>query len=239
MDQPLHHFFLASSPLPMSTYLHTQRLLTMRCTLRKMLERRGYAVPAEVCEETLQSVEEQFFAVNPGDGSEGEEQQLTHMHFIVTKPSGDKLCVFFANNTLRSNLGIAPIRLYVSFMRDRQCDYALLVIYGTLTSPAVSMLRELEGQRVYLTAFNENELMVDIYEHEKVPRHEVLTVAEKAALLASLHITAKQLPEMQRHDPMARYLGLKVGDVVRIRRVSPTVGFDVYHRIVVNSEDFD
>lgn len=222
----------------MSTYLHTQRLLTMRGTVRKMLQRRGYTVPVEVCNETLQSVEEVFFAA-PVESGEGEEQQLMHMHFVATKPSGEALCVFFANNALRSNLGIAPIRLYVTFMRERQCDHAILVIYGSLTSPAVSMLRELEGQGLYLTAFNENELMVDIYEHEKVPLHEVLTAAEKASLLASLRITTKQLPEMQRHDPMARYLGLKVGDVVRIRRVSPTVGFDVYHRIVVNSEDFD
>ena len=34
------------------------------------------------------------------------------------------------------------------------------------------------------------------------------------------------------------YLGLVVGDVVKILRYSFTVGHDVYYRIVVDSEDF-
>jgi DNA-directed RNA polymerase I, II, and III subunit RPABC1 len=82
-------------------------------------------------------------------------------------------------------------------------------------------------------------LLVDIYEHDKVPRHVLLSSAEKADVLRQFKASERQLPEMQRHDPMARYLGLVVGDVVRIHRVSPTVGHDVYYRIVVNSEDFD
>lgn len=141
--------------------------------------------------------------------------------------------------TIHTNLGIAPIRSYVSTMKERGCVSAILVVCGSLTSPAVSMLRELESQSLFIAAFNESDLLVDIYEHEKVPLHEPLSADEKAAVLAQFKISGKQLPEMQRHDPMARYLGLKVGDVVRIRRVSPTTGFDLYYRIVVNSEDFN
>lgn len=226
----------------MSVYLDAQRLLTIRCTLRKMLQRRGYTVPRSVCEETLEDVEARYLQhMQSAEG--GSEADMNQFAFYAQRPSvegsTETIAVFFPNITIPTNLGIGPIRHYVSVMKGEECKVGIFVVCGGLTSPAVSQLRELENQQVYITAFNENELLVDIYEHEKVPRHELLTPGEKDELLIRLKITPRQLPEMQRHDPMARYLGLRVGDVVRIRRVSATAAFEWYYRIVVNSEDFD
>lgn len=219
-------------------YLETQRLYTVRCTLQKMLQRRGYTVPPDLVSETPDTIEKHYLAMLMHDADGGGDAELHYMSFYATR-GDDVLAVFFPNMTIHTNLGIAPIRSYVSTMKERGCVSAILVVCGSLTSPAVSMLRELESQSLFIAAFNESDLLVDIYEHEKVPLHEPLSADEKAAVLAQFKISGKQLPEMQRHDPMARYLGLKVGDVVRIRRVSPTTGFDLYYRIVVNSEDFN
>jgi DNA-directed RNA polymerase I, II, and III subunit RPABC1 len=224
----------------MSVYLEAHRFYTIRCTLRKMLRRRGYTLPVDVESETPERVEQLYLSslLPDMDGGSVTDAELYYMSFYAIK-GDDVLAVFFPNVTIHTNLGIAPIRSYVSTMKERGCSSAIIVVCGSLTSPAVSMLRELEGQNLFITAFNECELLVDIYEHEKVPLHEPLSAADKAAVLAQWKLTGRQLPEMQRHDPMARYLGLKVGDVVRIRRVSPTTGFDLYYRIVVNSEDFN
>jgi DNA-directed RNA polymerase I, II, and III subunit RPABC1 len=202
-----------------------------------MLSRRGYTVPVEVEEETEASVED-----NVARGVEGDDEEapLLHFHFTVTRATAPHLLmVFFPNITMRTNLGVAPIRHIASIMAAAQCQHGILVVAAGLTAPAAAQLRDLESNGTLLTAFTENELMVDIYEHEKVPLHVPLTAAQKQALLKQYKLTDRHLPEMQRQDPMARYLGLVVGDVVRIHRVSPTVGYDIYYRIVVNSEDFD
>lgn len=222
----------------LSVVSQAQRLFTIRCTLRKMLQRRGYTVPLALLQETESVIED---AVACGVGGEGDEEAaLMHLHFTVTRPSAPStLMVFFPNVTMRTNLGVAPIRIIATIMSRSQCVNAILVMAAGLTSPANAQLRELETQGTFLSAFGENELLFDIYEHEKVPRHVLVSAEEKAELLRQYKLSERQLPELQRHDPMARYLGLAVGDVVRIHRVSPTVGHDVYYRIVVNSEDFD
>jgi DNA-directed RNA polymerase I, II, and III subunit RPABC1 len=223
--------------LPMSVYAHIQRLFTMRETLKKMLTRRGYELPVAVQAEMVEQFTTHYLATLPADVSA--DADLTRLSFCATRRTDGSACmVFFPNDVIRASLGIAPIRTLLTVMQEAQCSCGILVVACSLTAPAVAMLRDLELKGMHLTAFNEGEVLIDIYEHAKVPLHVPLSASEKAALLSQLKITEKQLPEMQRQDPMARYLGLRVGDVVRIHRVLPTVGHDISYRVVVNSEDF-
>jgi DNA-directed RNA polymerase I, II, and III subunit RPABC1 len=212
------------------TFAQIARLFIMRCTLRKMLMRRGYTVPDAVMAETQASLEQLF--------SQSEEPDLT---FTVTRPRTpdaiETLMVFFPTDM--KNIGINPIRDYLTVMAEHECTNAIIVVHEGLTSPAVTMLRDLELKGINIAAFTEGDLLVDIYEHEKVPRHILLTPDEKAALLRRIRGTVEHLPKIQRHDPMARYLGLKVDDVVKIIRTSIITGTDVYYRAVVDSEDFN
>jgi DNA-directed RNA polymerase I, II, and III subunit RPABC1 len=211
----------------MSEFLFTQRLYTIRRTLCKMLTRRGYTVPAEVLAET-QELLDAAYVENP-------EVDLT----LTVHRADDALMVFFPNKDVHTNLGIAPIREYLATMEEKGCTRAIMVVHEKLTSPAVTMLKEMELKGIFIAAFSENELLVDIFEHSKVPRHIKLSPDEKQALLRQLRIASDELlPKIQKQDPMARYLGLDVGDVVMIQRYSMTVANDVYYRVVVDSEDF-
>ena len=165
---------------------------------------------------------------------------LTMLDFTVqhARNTTQTLMVFFPGDTDKNNIGIAPIRNYLAVMETHNCKHAILVVYESLTSPAVLMLKDLESKDIFVSFFAEGELMYDIYEHVRVPRHILLTPVQKQALLTRFKATECSLPKMQRHDPMARYLGLHVGDVVKIQRYSMTVAHDVYYRVVVDSEDF-
>ncbi|ALL00494.1 DNA-directed RNA polymerase subunit H [Pyrodictium delaneyi] len=73
----------------------------------------------------------------------------------------------------------------------------------------------------------------NILEHELVPRHEVVPPQEAARILRELGIRPEQLPWLRVTDPVARAIGAKPGDIVRIYRKSPTSGEVVVYRYVV------
>lgn len=80
--------------------------------------------------------------------------------------------------------------------------------------------------------FSEDELVVDITEHELVPEHQLLSPQEKAHLLKQYGLEERQLPQIQKRDPIARYFGAQKGQVFRIVRKSETAGKYVTYRIV-------
>jgi DNA-directed RNA polymerases I, II, and III subunit RPABC1 len=106
------------------------------------------------------------------------------------------------------------------------------VINGKFSNFAKLSLAELSSA-LSIEHFRDEELMVDITEHELVPEHQLLTPQEKSALLERYKLKESQLPRIQMGDPIARFYGLKRGEVVKIVRPSETAGRYVTYRIVM------
>ena len=83
--------------------------------------------------------------------------------------------------------------------------------------------------------FQITHLLFNVSQHSLVPKHVVMRdEAELQDLFARFHIKSKALlPSIQQADPMAKYLGLVPGDIVKILRPSPTAGNYNYYRVCV------
>jgi len=75
-----------------------------------------------------------------------------------------------------------------------------------------------------------------ILEHELVPEHRVLSFEEAIALLRKLGVKPWQLPQISLNDPVVRLLNAKPGDIIEIKRRSPTGGIHIAYRLVVAYE---
>ena len=75
-----------------------------------------------------------------------------------------------------------------------------------------------------------------ILRHELVPEHRVLSLEEAAKVLKSLGAKPWQLPQISVNDPVVRLLGAKPGDIIEVKRRSPTGGVSTAFRIVVAYE---
>ncbi len=72
----------------------------------------------------------------------------------------------------------------------------------------------------------------EIFSHDFVPVHDILTEEELATLLSKYNCKKGSLPKIKYTDAAVKYLGAKPGDVVRAKRKSITAGMFEYYRLV-------
>jgi len=77
-----------------------------------------------------------------------------------------------------------------------------------------------------------SELQFNISRHELVPEHvPIRDETEIESLVKEYRVKTRfQFPLIAQSDPMARYLALKPGQLVRIKRFSPSIGMHVFYR---------
>lgn len=129
-------------------------------------------------------------------------------------------------------VGVKTIKNIAERMKEEKVARAIMVISANLTPFAKQCLLDLMP-KLHIEQFTENELLVNITRHVLVPEHRILTAEEKATLLDRYKVKDTQLPRIQHSDPVARYLGMSRGMVVRIVRPSETAGRYVTYRICI------
>jgi len=124
-----------------------------------------------------------------------------------------------------SNLGVKPIRNFIQeVVNKRGAHTGILITAAPPTPGSLKATQVLDPKLNVIEVFQESELVVNITLHELVPKHVLLSYEEKQELLKRYRLKESQLPRIQRTDPVAKYLGLRRGQVVKIIRKSETAG---------------
>ncbi|MEN6329066.1 MAG: DNA-directed RNA polymerase subunit H [Methanobacteriaceae archaeon] len=73
----------------------------------------------------------------------------------------------------------------------------------------------------------------DILKHELVPDHVILKKNQIKKVLKEMEVYPEQLPKIKLDDPVAKAIGAKEGDIIKITRKSQTAGKFVSYRLVL------
>ncbi|VVB17063.1 unnamed protein product [Arabis nemorensis] len=190
-------------------------------TLNQMLKDRGY----DVADSDIEMTKEQFV------DKYGENMIRKDLSTLKVKRNdeSDKIFVFFPKE---KKVGTEDIKRYLKRMESANVFRAIVVIQENLTRFALSSIK-VAASKFHIEVFQETELLLNVRDHVFVPEHIALTTEETKTLLERYTVKENQLPRIQFTDPIARYFGLKHGQVVKIIRSSETSGRYVTYRYVI------
>jgi DNA-directed RNA polymerase subunit H (RpoH/RPB5) len=111
-----------------------------------------------------------------------------------------------------------------------------LVILVAHDKPSCINVKSLKTYLPRLQVFELSKLLYNVTRHRLVPLHEVMSDADVAEMMVRFNVKTRQhLPHIISEDPVARYLALNPGQVVRVTRPSPSAGSCCIYRYCVHS----
>ncbi len=196
----------------------TEKMWMIYRTVREMITDRGYT---NQLTGHLVETRDQFMALLVSNGTIEKDD----LAFTCRNPNDRAtLMVVFAKD---ESIGIKPIVQLLEQMVADKMRHCLFVYPKSVTAPAKKHI--LKG-KLWIELFSEDELVLNITKHKLMPKHTLLTPQEKEEFLVQSGLKEAQLPRILPTDPMAKYLGARRGDIIRIVRRSETAGKCVMYR---------
>jgi len=155
------------------------------------------------------------------------EKHKDAISYLVKIPKENKKALIWCILD-ESTVGITAITRLQKAMKEADVESGIIVTSGRYTHAAKQSAKKRRIELLPRTfpAFN-------IFEHELVPKHEILTQEEREQLLSQHRVQPYQLPQIKASDPAVKAIGAKPGDVLQIIRKSPTAGEHIAYRYVV------
>ncbi|KAH3684823.1 hypothetical protein WICPIJ_004176 [Wickerhamomyces pijperi] len=205
----------------------TSRLWRTLKTVKEMVRDRGYLITQEEIDMSL----EQFRAEKLDSLGKVARNRLNFQAspdpaFAEKFPSKGPIWVEFCEEP---SVGIKTMKAFIIHMTEHNFSTGIFIYQNGITPSASKLIPTIAPATI--ETLQESDLIVNITHHELVPKHIPLSDAEKKELLERYRLKESQLPRIQREDPVARYLGLKRGQVVKIIRRSETSGRYASYRI--------
>jgi DNA-directed RNA polymerase subunit H (RpoH/RPB5) len=134
---------------------------------------------------------------------------------------------------IHDNLDSKKATSVIKEMEKRKLSHSIIVCGSKNKTVDKVVSYDTIDPKYTVEIFEKNTLLINITKHVLVPKHRILNDTERQELFERYHIQDNsQLPKMTTVDPIARYYGLKKGQVVEITR-NEDINKHISYRIVV------
>ncbi|KAL1597204.1 DNA-directed RNA polymerases II 24 kDa polypeptide (RNA polymerase II subunit 5) [Paraconiothyrium brasiliense] len=207
-------------------------------TTKEMCRDRGYNVLPEECNISFEEFSRKFgtesgminrgqmnFSAIPSEDMVRKYTPPATPKIPAPEPQIGTLWVEFNGDEA---FGMKHLRDFITHLTTGSYYSGIMIVVKPLSGMAMRALRGAaqlgNGPNGGVEVFLEQDLKINITKHELVPTHLLLSAEEKQQLLKRYRLKETQLPRIQVTDPVAKYYGLRRGQVVKIIRKSETAG---------------
>lgn len=121
---------------------------------------------------------------------------------------------------------ISPINDFLSRYKK---DHKIIIVKAINKKAKQYIINTYANSEIFL----EEDLMINLIDHELVPKHQLLTPDEANKIYDAYNCKKKNLPRILHTDQIVKYYNMKPGDICRIIRPSITSGIGITYRLVV------
>ena len=154
------------------------------------------------------------------------EEIKNAISYTIKMKDGNKALIWAI--TTEGTVGVAYVTQLKKSMDDAEIEKGIITTIGKYTHTAKSRAKT-SGIELIPKIFPS----FQIFDHDFVSKHELLTPEEKVQFLEENKILAYQLPRINSFDPAIIAVGGNPGDIVRVIRNSKTAGKYVSYRYIV------
>ena len=200
-----------------------QRLHRAYTTVIEMCIDRNYFISKEKQSPSPQHISELFIQWQQNQG-----------FFILLnhRTENHHLLIYFKNE--QKQIHKDDIKEFLVKMNKQKIKRGIIVSNNSLSTICKKLLTTMKVDYGYFVEhFVVEDLLINITKHSLVPKHVKASEEEKKLVLKKYRAKVAQMPKILVGDPVARYLGLRRGDMVKIYRKSDTCGTHVFYRIAV------
>ena len=202
----------------MEHLLRTKIYFRVRKTTMEMLEDRGYEVSSEDKNMNYEDFTNRL-----------EENAIQLVAIHRTNPIKMAYVTFILDSKSFSKKDLVALKVLID--EKYPTNEMTVIIVQDKQTPQIAKELLNDEYKLY-EIFSMKNLMFNITHHEIVPKHILLTHEEVDLILKQYQTTRAQLPKLLTTDPVAKYYGMKAGDVCKIIRQSPMTGESYYYRIL-------
>tara|TARA_E500000178_G_scaffold355972_1_gene430855 strand:- start:1792 stop:2379 length:588 start_codon:yes stop_codon:yes gene_type:complete len=160
------------------------------------------------------------------------DKELVELHndnqIFDIKVNDELKVIYYMANKIK----IQNIKLFIDEENDKNI---IFISKEKLTTNNYKSFSDFKDKNINFQFFFIKELLFNIYKHEYVPKHEVITDKKDIEEIKTKYLLKNlyQLPILLSNDPICKYLDIKSTSLVKITRPSPTAGEYILYRYVV------
>ncbi|RYC64592.1 hypothetical protein CHU98_g1623 [Xylaria longipes] len=203
-------------------------------TAHEMVQDRGYELAEDEVKISLDAFRSQYTSIDGSVSRRANVNRRERMKFSA-RPSPEMLKKYTPPATASNSnpqpdigtiwvefnddtsVGAEAMRKFAKFCSHEHYRTGMMILSGNVSSAAKKEIPKF-AQWTNIEWFLEDDLLINITHHELVPTHVILSREEKTALLKRYRLKETQLPRILQRDPVAKYFGMRRGQIVKIIR---------------------